>query len=224
MLMGFNPPPSSDVLEDTAENQLTSMISFAGLMILFMLDFHHVMFEAIAQSYRVMPVGSVFDPQGVLITLTDSLEQTFMIMVRLASPFLIYGLLFNVAIGMVNKLAPQIPIYFISQPYLIMGGMFLLYLGIAAMLRLEVREMKTRSQKLKRLVAVQRHLEQMAEADFVEMTRQRDVLAETIDVVVDAMGSGHPMHRMFSGHYSSQVGRLVQKDQMLLGIQQTHEA
>ncbi|MCY1247037.1 hypothetical protein D9M72_603280 [compost metagenome] len=29
---------------------------------------------------------------------------------------------------------------------------------------------------------------------------------------------------MFSGHYSSQVGRLVQKDQMLLGIQQTHEA
>ncbi|MNT92261.1 flagellar biosynthesis protein FliR [compost metagenome] len=83
-----------------------------------------------------MPVGSVFDPQGVLITLTDSLEQTFMIMVRLASPFLIYGLLFNVAIGMVNKLAPQIPIYFISQPYLIMGGMFLVYLGIAAMLRL----------------------------------------------------------------------------------------
>jgi flagellar biosynthesis protein FliR len=41
-----------------------------------------------------------------------------------------------VAIGMVNKLAPQIPIYFISQPYLIMGGLFLLYLGIAAMLRL----------------------------------------------------------------------------------------
>lgn len=136
MLMGFSPPPSSDVIEDTAENQLTSMISFAGLMVLFMLDFHHVMFEAIVQSYRAMPVGSVFDPQGVLITLTDSLEQTFMIMLRLASPFLIYGLLFNVAIGMVNKLAPQIPIYFISQPYLIMGGMFLLYLGIAAMLRL----------------------------------------------------------------------------------------
>lgn len=157
-----------------------------------------------------------------------------MIMLRLASPFIIYGLLFNVAIGMVNKLAPQIPIYFISQPYLIMGGMFLLYLGIAAMLRLfgdgfapvmqGDSRMKTRSQKLKRLVAVQRHLEQMAEADYVEMVRQREVLAETIDVVVDAMGSAHPMHRMFSGHYSSQVGRLVQKDQMLHGIQQTHEA
>lgn len=136
MLIGFNPPPAADVLEDTTENQLTSMISFTGLLLLFMLDFHHVMIEAIAQSYRVMPIGTGFDPQGMLITLTNSLGQTFMVMLRLASPFLIYGLLFNVAIGMVNKLAPQIPIYFISQPYLIMGGLFLLYLGIAAMLHL----------------------------------------------------------------------------------------
>ncbi|WP_426288994.1 flagellar biosynthetic protein FliR [Ensifer adhaerens] len=136
MLMGFASPPSSDVIEDTPENQVTSLISFAGLMVLFMLDFHHVMIEAIVQSYRAMPIGTPFDPQGVLITLTDSVAQIFMIMLRLASPFIIYGLLFNVAIGMVNKLAPQIPIYFISQPYLIMGGLFLLYLGIAAMLRL----------------------------------------------------------------------------------------
>lgn len=135
-LMGFASPPSSDVIEDTPENQVTSLISFTGLMVLFMLDFHHVMIEAIVQSYRAMPIGTPFDPQGVLITLTDSLSQIFMIMLRLASPFIIYGLLFNVAIGMVNKLAPQIPIYFISQPYLIMGGLFLLYLGIAAMLRL----------------------------------------------------------------------------------------
>lgn len=64
MLIGFNPPPATDVLEETAENQLTSMISFAGLMLLFMLDFHHVIFEAIAQSYRVMPIGIGFDPQA----------------------------------------------------------------------------------------------------------------------------------------------------------------
>jgi len=84
--------------------------------------------------------------------------------------------------------------------------------------------MKTRSEKLKRLVAVQRHLERMAESELAETSRQRAALAETIEVVVDAMGSAHPMHRMFSGHYASQLGRLVQKDQMLLGIQQVHES
>jgi hypothetical protein len=83
--------------------------------------------------------------------------------------------------------------------------------------------MKSRSEKLKRLVAVQRHLEQMAESELAETARQRRDLAETIDVVVDAMGSANPLHAMFSGHYASQLGRLAQKDQMLLGIQQVHE-
>ena len=76
---------------------------------------------------------------------------------------------------------------------------------------------------MKRLVAVQRHLEQMAESELAETARQRRDLAETIDVVVDAMGSASPLHAMFSGHYASQLGRLAQKDQMLLGIQQVHE-
>lgn len=83
--------------------------------------------------------------------------------------------------------------------------------------------MKSRSEKLKRLVAVQRHLEQMAESELAETARQRRDLAETIDVVADAMGSASPLHAMFSGHYASQLGRLAQKDQMLLGIQQVHE-
>jgi flagellar biosynthetic protein FliR len=136
MMIGFTAPPANDVLEDAAENQVTNLISFGGLMVLFMLDFHHVIFESIFDSYKVMPLGVGFDPQGILITMTNALEMTFMIMLRLSSPFIIYGLLFNVALGMVNKLAPQMPLYFISAPYLIMGGMFLLYLGIAAMLRL----------------------------------------------------------------------------------------
>ncbi len=84
--------------------------------------------------------------------------------------------------------------------------------------------MEARSKKLKRLVAVQRHLEQMAESELAETARQRRELAETIDVVAEAMGSAKPLHAMFSGHYASQLGRLAQKDQMLLGIQQVHEA
>ncbi|MDO9418259.1 hypothetical protein [Pararhizobium sp.] len=83
--------------------------------------------------------------------------------------------------------------------------------------------MKTRSEKLKRLVAVQRHLERMAETELAETSRQRKELAETMDVVVDAMGSVHEIHRMFSGLYSGQLNRLHQKDQMLSGIQQVQE-
>ena len=134
MMMGFNSPPTPDVLEDTAENQLTNLLSFAGLLILFMLDFHHVVLRALVDSYNVMPLGEGFNPQSALITLTDTLSQTFMIMLRLASPFILYGLVFNVSIGLINKLAPQIPIYFVSLPFIIMGGMLLLYFGVSSLL------------------------------------------------------------------------------------------
>ncbi|MDX3926357.1 MAG: hypothetical protein QHC90_11220 [Shinella sp.] len=83
--------------------------------------------------------------------------------------------------------------------------------------------MKSRSEKLKRLVAVQRHLEQMAEFDLAGTTRQRQEVAETVDVVSDAINSLDPVHRGFSGVYANQLGRLQQKDQMLANLQQMHE-
>ena len=135
MMIGFNAPPASDVLEDTAENQLTNMLSFAALMVLFSLDFHHVVFRAVMESYDTMPAGVMFNSQKSLITLTDTLVETTRIMLRLSSPFILYGLMFNVSIGLINKLATQVPVYFISAPYLITGGLFMLYLSVAAMLR-----------------------------------------------------------------------------------------
>ena len=111
------------------------LISFAGLMALFMLNFHHIVVRALVDSYTAIPMGG-FNPQSALITLTDTLVQTFSIMLRLASPFIIYGLLFNVAVGLINKLAPQMPIYFISLPFIITGGLLLLYFGVSSLLEI----------------------------------------------------------------------------------------
>src|SRR5690606_33354307 len=135
MSIGFNSPGAPDVIEDTPENQLTNMISFGGLLLLFMLDFHHVVLRALIDSYGLMPLGIFPDVQKMLITLTDTLSATFFLMLRLASPFIIFGIMFNFSIGLINKLAPQIPIYFISTPYLLMGGLFLVYFSIAVIVR-----------------------------------------------------------------------------------------
>ncbi|MBB4010203.1 flagellar biosynthetic protein FliR [Allorhizobium taibaishanense] len=135
MMIGFNGTTMPDVLEDSPENQMTNMISFCGLMMLFMMDFHHIVFRALIDSYTVMPMGGVPDTQKMLITLTDTASRTYMLMLRLSSPFIIYGLMFNVGVGLVNKLAPQIPVYYISTPYLITGGLLLVYWSIGVMMR-----------------------------------------------------------------------------------------
>jgi len=129
-------PGGVDILEDTSESSLTSFLTFSGLMVLFLLDFHQVVIKALVDSYDAMPLGHFVTGQKMLITLTDTLGQIFMVMLRLASPFVIFSIMFNFAIGLVSKLAPAIPIYFIATPFSLMAGIFLMYLAVAAMLRL----------------------------------------------------------------------------------------
>ncbi|MCV3766263.1 flagellar biosynthetic protein FliR [Rhizobium sp. TRM95796] len=136
MMIGLNTPPANDILDDTSEGQLTNLLTFAGLMVLFMLDFHHQLFLAIAQSYKTWPPGTGFEAQKALVSLVDTLSTTFAIMLRLASPFILFNVLFNMAIGFINKLAPVVPVFFISTPYMVLGGTILLYFGAAAMLSL----------------------------------------------------------------------------------------
>ncbi|MGO4440098.1 flagellar biosynthetic protein FliR [Rhizobium sp. RAF56] len=134
MSIGFSAPGGMDIIEDTSESSLISLIGFCGLMILFMLDFHHYVFRALVDSYSSIPLGGHLEMRATLISFTDTLQTTTYIMLRLASPFLLYGLLFQVSIGFINKLAPQIPVYFVSTPYLLMGGLFMFYLAIARLL------------------------------------------------------------------------------------------
>ena len=82
---------------------------------------------------------------------------------------------------------------------------------------------QSRSEKLNRLVKVQRHLEQMAEIDLAGTTQARREVNENLDAVVDAIGSMAPVHQIFAGLYSGQISRLTAKDQHLETLQQIHE-
>lgn len=80
-----------------------------------------------------------------------------------------------------------------------------------------------RSTKLKRLVAVQRHIEKMAEQDLAATTRHRAEVNQSMDQVIEAIGSMDPIHRQFTHHYVERFGRLSAKERQLAGVQQVQE-
>ncbi|MBY3177831.1 hypothetical protein HFO42_26635 [Rhizobium leguminosarum] len=82
---------------------------------------------------------------------------------------------------------------------------------------------KKRSQKLKRLLSVQRHIERIAENDLAETSRQRVEVNVAMDDVILALGSMDPVHHAFSQNYADRFGKLTIKDQQLTGMQQIHE-
>jgi hypothetical protein len=80
-----------------------------------------------------------------------------------------------------------------------------------------------RSKKLKRLVAVQRHLERMSENELAEATRQRTEVADSMNRVIDAIGSVDVVHMAFSQQYAHRFGQLTLRDQQLDAMQKMIE-
>lgn len=133
---GFNAMAGTVIEESEPQAALTAFITLCALMLLFIFDFHHYVIRALVSSYEVIPLAGLFNSQSALVDLVDTLSESFFIALRLASPFIAYAILINLAIGFINKLAPQIPLYFISLPFIIGGGLVLLYFGIGVLLSL----------------------------------------------------------------------------------------
>jgi flagellar biosynthetic protein FliR len=61
---------------------------------------------------------SVFAELG-LVAFTDA----FRIGVQIAAPLIVFGLVFNLALGVLSRLMPQAQIFFIAQPTTILVGL-----------------------------------------------------------------------------------------------------
>lgn len=136
MLIGFSGVAGPSVEEGEPQAALASIISLSALLLLFVFDFHHEIIRALVNSYRVAPVDVLFNPQGALVDIADTISESFFVVLRLGSPFVAYSLLVNLTIGFVNKLVPQIPVYFISLPFVIAAGLIIAYFGMGPMLSL----------------------------------------------------------------------------------------
>ncbi|SOC83475.1 hypothetical protein SAMN05421890_1925 [Ensifer adhaerens] len=82
---------------------------------------------------------------------------------------------------------------------------------------------KGRAAKLKRLVAVQRHMERIAELELAETTQRRQELSGRMEEAIEAIGSFNPIHASMKSQYAAQYGRLSGEDQHLVEVQDVQE-
>jgi flagellar biosynthesis protein FliR len=139
MSIGFGGLQGPGIEEVDLQSSMVTFITMSALTLLFVMDFHHDVIKALMGSYRVLPVGEGIDPERLLSNLLDTLTDCFLIILRLSSPFIIYSLVANLAIGLLNKLSPQLPIYFISLPFVLAGGILLAYFAIPNLMILFVQ-------------------------------------------------------------------------------------
>ena len=134
---------SSTFMNPAADEEMpsiVSLVSMTAVLLIFVTDLHWEIFRGLAASYDVLPVKQAFDPRIGLVQIVDVATRTFTFTLRIASPFLVFSIIANFAIGLVNKLVPQIPVTFISAPFLLAGGMAILYFTARPALDLFINE------------------------------------------------------------------------------------
>lgn len=112
-----------------------SFLGAVALIVLFAADFHHLMIRAIADSYTLFPPGQAFPAGDFAEAMTRLISSSFSLGVRMAAPFVIFGLIFFLGLGLLARLMPQMQVFFVSQPAQILLGLILLAGTIAAMIR-----------------------------------------------------------------------------------------
>ncbi|MEQ8824465.1 MAG: flagellar biosynthetic protein FliR [Filomicrobium sp.] len=115
---------------------LASLISAIAVLLFFLLNLHLEVIRGLVLSFQFVPVGTFFDVQSGLERIALAFSQAFFLVLQISGPFVAYGLMINLLFGLVNKMVPQIPAYFVSIPFLIFGGLLAMYFLLPEMLQI----------------------------------------------------------------------------------------
>jgi flagellar biosynthesis protein FliR len=132
--LGLANPFGVEIEPDEALPPLVTLITMAATALIFATDLHWEVLRGLVASYSVIPASDTFDPAFSLRHISDVLVDTFRIALRICSPFIIYAIIVHLAVSIINRLTPQIAIFYISTPFVIAGGLFLLYFTIKSLL------------------------------------------------------------------------------------------
>lgn len=117
------------------------VLIIGGLALAVLTGLHVKAAELVILSYDFMPMGrftagSVLSEWGVA-----QVARAFTLAFTLAAPFIILSVLYNVALGAINKAMPQLMVAFVGAPVITAGGLFLLLVSSPLILSVWVAAM-----------------------------------------------------------------------------------
>lgn len=111
-----------------------NFLTLLGITLLFATDAHYLVIEALSDSYKVFAPGELLQGGDVAALATRSFSAAFKIGMQLAAPFLVFGLVFNIGLGVLARLMPQMQVYFVGVPLSIVIGFTILAVILATMM------------------------------------------------------------------------------------------
>jgi flagellar biosynthetic protein FliR len=130
---------SFDFVAEQQSATLTALLTNLALVAIFATDLHHLMLQAMADSYATFVPGQPIPLGDFIETLSHLMADSFGFAIKLASPILAFGLIFYVGLGLLSRLSPQIQVFFVALPLQLIGGLWMLMVAMPLMVFLFLR-------------------------------------------------------------------------------------
>ncbi|WIW90888.1 flagellar biosynthetic protein FliR (plasmid) [Sphingobium sp. V4] len=105
---------------------LARLIGLAAVIVCMALGVHHLWIASIVNSYALFPVGGLAPARDFAMLAVGVLGRATGLGVSLAAPLILYGVIFNLGLGLAARVAPAIQVFFITQPLNLLLGLSLL--------------------------------------------------------------------------------------------------
>src|SRR6201991_2017354 len=132
--MGLGFVTSVDPTQGQQGVLIGNFLTMLGITMLFATDSHHLVIAALSDSYKVFAPGELLPSGDVAALATQAFAVAFKFGLQLSAPFLVFGLVFNIGLGVLARLMPQMQVYFVGVPLSIFAGFLILALILAAMM------------------------------------------------------------------------------------------
>jgi flagellar biosynthetic protein FliR len=111
-----------------------NFLTILGLTLLFATDSHHLVIAALNDSYAIFSPGELMPSGDVAALATRAFTGAFKLGMQLSAPFLVFGLVFNIGLGVLARLMPAMQVYFVGVPLSILAGFLILALVLVSMM------------------------------------------------------------------------------------------
>jgi flagellar biosynthetic protein FliR len=111
-----------------------NFLTILGITLVFATDLHHLVIAALHDSYTLFAPGELMVAGDVAALFTNTTASAFRIGVQVAAPFLVFGILFNLGLGVLSRLMPQMQVFFVGIPLSILLGFLILLVVVGAIM------------------------------------------------------------------------------------------
>ncbi len=132
--LGLSYAMTVDPTQGGQQAAIGNFLALMGITLIMATDLHHIAIQAIGRSYVLLPPDAVPGMAEAARLALKAVARGFSLGLQIAAPFIVFGILFNVGLGVLARLMPQMQVFFVAVPASVLIGMLVLLGSLGVMM------------------------------------------------------------------------------------------